>query len=282
MFRRAGRCVRTGLMFSLVVAVALGCGGNPFLASSITIQPTPGGGSGSTGGSDPGGGGGASGLSKTVSMTLRNTTQEFIHYYLHFIAFAGPGATVAPEDESEYLNFGYLDTGSDSFTFGSITVTAPDPGQRVLWYFHELGSFPQSAISPAVSVTVNDSFFDELGALVPVPDYILFYNGEFVADLCLLKSYRSTDVSGNFSLAFFGPEQIQDTGCNVNCLAPDIDPFHRLAPLTRPPDQAFCNEYFRGSRIIYEFRNQDPDGAPERLVWQVSLSGTQIHDFAWP
>jgi len=267
------------LALLVAVATTVGCGSNPYLASGISIQ-TPGSGpGGGTGGEDPGGGGGTSGLNQFITISMRNTTLTTVHYYLHFFAFFGPGATVSEDNLELYETFGYIRTGSSTFSFGSVTVTAP-AGEEVLWYWHERGSFPQSSIGPQIGGIVEyDAFFDDLGTLVPVPDLILFYDGSPAGSQCTLNSYRTTDFTGMFTLEAFDPTQIQGTGCNCLSLS---DAFQRLAPATVSSTSALCNQYVRGSFILYEFRDVDPTGAaPERLLWEVSLAGDVYHDFAW-
>ena len=118
------------LAFIVAAAIAAGCGGNPYLASSVTIQP---GGSAPAppGGTDPGEGGDIGGLSQFIDVRLANTTLTTVHYYLHFFAFYGAGLTVSDDDLPLYEGFGYLRTGSSSFSFGSVTVDAPAGGVRV-------------------------------------------------------------------------------------------------------------------------------------------------------
>jgi len=267
------------LAMLVAVALTVGCGSNPYLAAGITIQPGSSGPGGGTGGEDPGGGGGQGGLNQFITISMRNTTLTTVHYYLHFFAFLGPGATVSDDNLDLYESFGYIRTGSNTFSFGSVTVTAP-AGEEVLWYWHERGSFPESSIAPQVGgIDRYDAFFDQLGALVPVPDIILFYQGSPAGSQCSLFSYRTTDVTGMFTLEAFDPTQVQGTGCNCRSLS---DPFQRLAAATVSTTGAQCNEYLRGSNILYDFRDPDPAGvAPERLLWEVSLAGDVYQDFAW-
>ena len=270
------------------IGVALGCvGGNPYLAASATTPAGTGtggaGGTGGGGGTDPGGGGGGSSATDFIQISMRNTTLERIHYYLHFIAFAGPGGTVPADREVDYLNFGYIDTGSNIFTLGSLVIQAPSEDLRVLWYFHELGAFPDSSVGQAASLggvgPTYDTYFDQIGAIVPVPDRILFYNGDFETDLCALRSFRRTDSAGSFTLEWFGPDLIQGTGCNCRAL---VSPFQVLAPSIRSPNAPFCDEYFRGASILYEFREVTDPTVPDRLVWQVDLGGTSVQAFSSP
>jgi hypothetical protein len=268
------------LALLLAVALTVGCGGNPYLAADISIQTGGGGSGGGTGGEDPGGGGGQGGLNQFINISMRNSTLTIVHYYLHLFAFMGPGATVNDDSLDVYESFGYIRTGSNTFSFGSVTVTAP-AGQEVLWYWHERGSFPESSIGPEIAgVPTYDAFFDQLGALVPVPDLILFYEGTPAGSQCSLSSYRTTDVTGVFTLEAFDPLQVQGTGCN--CLSLD-DAFQSLAPATVSATSAQCNQYLRGSDILYDFRDADTSQppAPERLLWQVSVGGNAYHDFAW-
>jgi hypothetical protein len=138
---------------------------------------------------------------KFVTISMRNLSEDFIHYFFVAIAFVDvdesatgaavpffdttsfPDGAVCPEDVALYTQFGYRELAAGSMTaFGDFCIGGP-----ALIYFHREGQFRRSAgtgtanlgsaIGPAQgSSPTYDAFFTSAGARVPVPDLILFHN----------------------------------------------------------------------------------------------------------
>lgn len=139
---------------------------------------------------------------KFVTISMRNTTPDYIHYFFVAIAFvkvdtndpnapipffdnvAFPNGAVCPNDIRLYQQFGYnieIPAGQVE-SFGDYCV-----GGHALIYYHRSGQFRVSpgqgaaglgsAIAPAQGTSPTyDGFFTSAGARMPVPDIILFHN----------------------------------------------------------------------------------------------------------
>ena len=139
--------------------------------------------------------------SKYITISMRNLSSEYIHYFFVAIAFVDvdesddnaivptfdsnpfPNGAVCPEDIPLYRQNGYIEIGSGAFVeFGDYCITGP-----ALYYYHKNGSFRTSAgtgttglgsaIAPAQgTIPTYDNFFGSGGARLPIPDIILFHN----------------------------------------------------------------------------------------------------------
>jgi hypothetical protein len=138
---------------------------------------------------------------KFVTISMRNFSQDYVHYFFVAIAFIKvdttattpviptfdgtefPNGAVCPADISLYTQRGYIPVGAGvSVEFGDYCITGP-----ALYYYHRQGNFRiaagtsdaglGSAIAPAQgSLPSFDNFFTSAGAQFPVPDLILFHN----------------------------------------------------------------------------------------------------------
>jgi hypothetical protein len=279
---------------------------------------------GGGGGDDSGffGGGGRGSLDpceesqnrKFVRISMRNLdADDSIHYFLLMIAFVNgdvhPDGAVCPDDTAIYTSFGYSEIADGaSREFGNVCIVGP-----ALVYFHEGGRFRSptgtlaSGIGPALgSQPTFDSFFTSAGALVPVPNRIIFHNpgtGDgaflkisvsdpapcFIAPIlgdpeCAQDAFYYVDdndlLIGSTGLGIGSgrrtPSEIQGTGCE--CLGFD-EAFHTLAPSSADAN-ALCNEFLRGSRIDYVFLRQDTMPPFPQLLWRVTgLNGGVVHAF---
>jgi hypothetical protein len=337
-FRRASCVTVCGVLSAvLVLTWSAGCGGGAaalFLLGSplFTERPTTtgtgdtGGGGGTTDGGGFFGGGGRTTRDpceeannrKFVTISMRNQASlDFIHYFLLLVAFVDTDAqsgAVCQDDINLYTDFGYsfIPEGSQR-EFGDYCIEGP-----ALLYFHESGNFRlgggtgtdqfASAISPAQGNTPTfDSFFDSAGAMVPVPNQILFHNpgtGEGAAlqvapltpnpcstvviggatSQCSLDAFYYVDendrLAGTTALgpgsARRVPNEIQGTGC----LAGFQEAFASLAPSGTTASTAQNNEFLRGGRIEFVFIRQDLEPPIPQLLWRVTdASGVLVHDF---
>lgn len=253
---------------------------------------------------------------KFITISMQNASEDYIHYFLALIAFVDtpnrPGA-VCMDDIGIYTDFGYdfIPEGSQR-EFGDYCITGP-----ALLYFHENGAFKKgagndpssfgSAIPPAQGNSPTfDGFFSSAGALVPVPDQILFHNpgtGEGAAlsiapitanpcsatltlnvGQCNLDAFYYVDEfdlpAGSTALgpgsARRVPNEIQDTGCTTGFQ----EAFHRLAPSGATASSATDNEFLRGGRIEYKFIREDTNPPIPQLLWRVTdIGGGLVHDF---
>lgn len=177
----------------------------PFVGSTGGSTPPTG---GSTGGGGLGGGGGTATdpcdieqSRKFVTISMRNLSEDYVHYFFVAIAFIDveddaaaedvPGigdqafidGGVCADDVALYQQFGYVPVAAgQQIAFGDYCLYGP-----ALYYFHRSGQFRRSAtpgnaglasaIAPAQgSSPTYDNFFTSSGAQVPVPDLILFHN----------------------------------------------------------------------------------------------------------
>ncbi len=139
---------------------------------------------------------------KFIRIAMRNTSQDYIHYFVVLIAFvfdpANPqsGGAVCQTDIPLYTAFGYVLIPSGSqIEFGDYCIVGP-----ALYYFHKNGQFQgagssglASAIAPAQGTTATyDTFFTSAGAQVPVPNLILFHNPGSTPEGIALKVSRNT------------------------------------------------------------------------------------------
>jgi hypothetical protein len=138
---------------------------------------------------------------KFVTISMRNVTTDYIHYFFIAIAFVDvdetdpnvlvpsfdttsfPDGAACATDIPLYTQFGYLDIPANvMITLGDYCIGGP-----ALIYFHRGGQFRLStgvgstglgsAIAPAQgSSPTFDNFFTSAGAQIPVPDLILFHN----------------------------------------------------------------------------------------------------------
>lgn len=252
---------------------------------------------------------------KFVTISLRNRSQDYVHYFLAFIAFVNTdtrSGAVCADDIGLYTDFGYqLIPDGSTREFGDYCVEGP-----ALFYFHDNGSFRgggtgsasfASAIPPAQGNSPTyDSFFTAAGARVPVPDEILFHNpgtGEGAAlqiafingspcsstllvstSQCSLDAFYYVDeqdlISGSTALGPGSgrrvPNEIQDTGCTLGF----SEAFHSLAPSGTTAATANDNEFLRGGRIEYVFIREDTNPPIPQLLWQVTdAGGGLVHEF---
>lgn len=322
----------------LILGLAVGCGGSSLLRSIGTPFPLPAGVSNTptpaSSGRSAGGTSGASSRSdsdpcdetqnrKIIFLSMRNLTDDYIHYYLLLIAFIDDPTTddvegaVCEDDIPLYTSFGYqLVPEGTSIPFGNVCI----PGNS-LYYFHENGQFQgagqglASAIAPAAGSTATyDTYFNQSGRQVPVPDRIIFHNPGTSAEARALKVAESSvnpcavvindvgdpecEQDGWYYVDEFDfpagsrptgsdgveagiyvryPADIQGTGCACNL---GNIPYSQLAPSNAAASDALCNEFLRGGRIDYVFVRDDTEPPFPQLVWRVTDSnGTRAHDF---
>jgi hypothetical protein len=310
-----------------------GCGGGSYFrilsgpfpdpqgATAATTSPgatatTPGGGgSGNLGTPDPCD---ETQARKFIRISMRNTSDDTIHYFLVLVAFVNstryPGGAVCSDDIGLYTSFGYsLVPAGSRRAFGNFCFDGP-----ALIYFHRAGQFRapgsttlSSAIPPAQgSAATYDAFFSSSGAQTPVPDLILFHNPGTTAEGRTLKvslSLIEPCATGGVQIAdpdceqdsFYYvdendqragstvigpgayvrvPSEIQGTGCQCGL---SNTPWASLAPPgTNPRTQAQCDQFFRGGRVDFAFIREDTEPPFPQLVWRVSdVSGTRVQDF---
>jgi hypothetical protein len=232
-------CAVIGL-FGVLTTTGCGGGGNAWSVLGIPFQ-TVNSTSGTTGpsstGQTSGGGIGGSGRTagdpcdetqarKFVTISMRNISDDYVHYFFVAIAFVDvdetdettiiptfdgaefPDGAVCPDDIALYLQQDYIEIPAGMETaFGDYCITGP-----ALLYFHNYGQFRVSAgtgnaglgsaIAPAQgSNPTYDNEFTSSGKQIPVPDIILFHNpGAGEGDALKISSRRSspcdTDVIG--------------------------------------------------------------------------------------
>jgi len=257
---------------------------------------------------------------KNIRISMRNMSSEsYVHYFLVLVAYVNgetyADGAVCPDDISLYTKFGYVEIpeGSEQ-AFGNYCIRGP-----ALLYFHEGGQFRgggsvsgsslASAIAPAQGTNATyDAFFTSSGALVPVPNQIIFHNpgsGEgaplkisansigpcdlvitdFGVSDCDQDSFYYVDesdlISGSVALGVGAgvrvPSEIQGTGCECTGFE---DPYQELAPSGTGASDARCNEFLRGGRIDYAFLREDTNPPFPQCVWRVAdQSGALVHDF---
>jgi hypothetical protein len=325
-----------GLIIGLLGGLAGGCGGSgnafeffgsPFPYTGQTGQTTSGPGStGRTTGASMGttGGGFTDPCTepqnrKFIRISMRNYSQDYIHYFLVLIAFVNgdeyPTGAVCADDVGLYTSFGYtLVPSGQQVPFGNYCIRGP-----ALYYFHRGGQFRTvsgpsggnlgSAIAPAQGTTPTyDSFFTSAGAMVPIPDQILFHNPGTTTEGQALKISQSiispcaalvvtadpncaqdafyyvddTDrLAGSTALGSGSgrrvPSDIQGTACECRGIQ---EPYQSLAPSGESGLNARCDEFFRGGRIDYAFVRDDTDPPYPQLLWRVTDSqGARAHDY---
>ncbi|MBK9120235.1 MAG: hypothetical protein IPM18_11630 [Phycisphaerales bacterium] len=249
---------------------------------------------------------------KFVRITMRNSSADFVHYFLAFVAFVNseeyPDGAVCPTDIALYTSFGYQSIPAGAVReFGNYCIVGP-----ALLYFHRSGQFRGagagstsglgSAIAPAQGATSTfDTFFNSAGATVPVPDLILFHNPGTTAGGQALKVSRSltspcseavvvaadpvcqqdafyyvddTDrVTGSTALGVGSGRRVPSEIQGTGCECLGLSvPAQVLAPSGRTAITAQCNEFFRGGRIEYVFLREDLDPPYPQLVWRVTDS----------
>ena len=257
---------------------------------------------------------------KFIRISMRNlATDSYIHYFLVMIAYVNgetyPDGAVCPDDISLYTSRGYLEIPEgQQQAFGNLCIVGP-----ALFYFHENGQFRSgggvggsqlgSAIAPAQGTNATfDSFFTAGGALLPVPNLIIFHNPGTGEGASLKISVNRSDPCGEEVVGFFDPacdqdafyyvdesdlisgsitlgvgsgirvpSEIQGTGCE--CLGFQ-DPFQQLAPSGTSASNARCNEFLRGGAIEYVFVREDLNPPYPQLLWRVTdQAGAVVHDF---
>lgn len=254
---------------------------------------------------------------KFIRVSMRNQSSDYIHYFVTFVALVKsdtfPEGAVCPDDIALYESAGYTSIEEGSFSeFGSLCIAGP-----ALIRFHLSGQFQgagsgnsslASAIAPALGTSATyDGFFSSGGAVLPVPDFIVFHNpgsGEGRAlrisrgdvnpcsdnvtrgdPLCSQDAFYYVDetdrLTGSTALGQGSGRrvgsEIQDTGCE--CLGVS-EPWFRLAPSRVSGSNARCNEFLRGGRIDFVFIRDDRDPPIPQLLWRVTdSSGAQAHDF---
>ena len=332
---RANRAMRwIGLSLAGSSLATTGCGG--FTSSNLNMLGIPvlfGTRTGDTGTgdgtvTDPGAGGGdgffggvGSGTTdpclepdnrKFINISMRNNSDDIIHYFVAFVAFVDTDTqlgAVCQDDLALYTNFGYqfIAEGAER-SFGDYCVQGP-----ALLYFHENGNFQNaggtfaSAIDEAQGTNPTfDSFFGPGGAVVPVPNQILFHNpgtGEGAAlsvapinpnpcefglivatQQCSLDAFYYVDnndlPAGSTALgpgsARRTPNEIQGTGCTTGF----NEAFHSLAPPGITGSTAGDNEFIRGGSIEFVFIREDVTPPVPQLLWRVTDDvGGIVHEF---
>lgn len=329
---RRARSVGASLVTLVAVASVSGCiggGGGNLFNLFRTINPDAGGGMTSGGGGTVtgGGGGGVGGgggrterdpceepqSRKFVRLSLQNLVEtEFIHYFLAMVAFvnsdAYPNGAACPDDIALYTSFGYQEIAEgQTRSFGNYCIEGP-----ALLYYHENGEFRTgdsslaSSIAPSQGTTTFDQFFSSSGALVPVPDVLMFHNPGTGAGFNLKVAPTPPDacqvvVGGESNCGQDGfyyvdendrpigstalgtgsyrrvPNEIQGTGCECGSSA---DGFAVLAPSGANASNALCNEFLRGGSISYAFIRSDVTPPAPQLIWRVTDgSGSVAHDY---
>lgn len=249
---------------------------------------------------------------KFLRISMRNLAPDNIHYFLALIAHVNgaryPAGAVCPDDIALYTQFGYEEISEgDTRSFGNICIEGP-----ALLYFHEEGEFRSASGDLAAGIEPSrgtgatfDRFFTSAGALVPVPNLILFHNpgtgpgfelkvaptpGDPCNDSvsfpdCLQDAfYYVGDFDLQIGTTALGvgsarrvPGEIQGTGCDCNSTG---DPWQELAPSNATAASANCNEFLRGGTINYAFVRDDDTPPFPQLVWQVLDDGSSlVHDF---
>ena len=258
---------------------------------------------------------------KFVRISIRNLDPlDHIHYFLAFVAFVNgdqyPTGAVCPDDIDLYRSFGYefIPEGQER-PFGAFCIRGP-----ALLYFHRAGQFRSgaqqfaSAIPPAQGSSPSfDAFFDSAGALVPVPNSILWHNpGTGEGGLLLVSRQDPTPCDGAGTVAvdpdcqqdaFYYvdqndlqagtnvlgagagrrvPNEIQGTGCECGPFDPllNTQASQVLAPSGATASSVQCNEFLRGGAIEYVFIRDDRNPPIPQLLWRVTdSSGSIAHDF---
>jgi hypothetical protein len=254
---------------------------------------------------------------KFVHISMRNTSQDYIHYFFVMVAYVYgdryPDGAVCPDDVDTYIANGYTTIVEDgeAIGFGNECIIGP-----ALVYFHESGRFQSggstglaSAIGPAdESSATYDSTFTASGRRIPVPNWIWFHNPgtgegralhqaqtastpcdvgviETVDSNCEQDAFYYVDEydnpvgsqAGTLSPYVRFPSEIQGTGCT--CFGTD-EAYAELAPSGATGASIRCNEFGRGGRIEFVFLNDSTEPPPPQLVWRVrDSSGAVVHDF---
>lgn len=325
--------VRIGCLSVVVLIAVTGCAGSTgaFGLFGTPYAPVGTTDSGITGpgqsGTVPGGALGGSGRSsgnpcdesqnrKFFRLTLRNDSQDYIHYFLVLVAYVygdtHPTGAVCPDDVETYVANGYDITVEDGqqLAFGNECIEGP-----ALIYFHEAGRFQgvggsrlSSGIPPAEGSTpAYDAAFTASGRRLPVPNLIWFHNpgGEgdrlrwalkdsapcatgdisIFTGACEQDSFYYVDERDNPTGSNPGsrspyvrfPSEIQGTGCR--CFGSD-QPWAELAPTGATAATARCNEFLRGGWVEFVFLNDDSEPPPPQLIWRVrDASGAVAHEF---
>ncbi len=259
--QRTRRFAAWGLAGSALLLLVLppGCGSggtgwefyNPYYSGSSS-------GGGTTPGGSTGGGGGLAGSDrdhvdpctealtrKYVTISMRNLSSDYIHYFMIAIAFVDvdqeaedaviptfdfneyPDGAVCADDIALYTQRGYtlVDAG-ESIPLGDYCITGP-----ALYYYHRNGNFRVaagtddsglgSAIAPSQGTAPTyDNFFTSAGVQLPVPDFILFHNpgtgegaslkiSESILDPCaIIISTDAPPACQRDSFYYTGPDDI--------------------------------------------------------------------------
>jgi len=263
---------------------------------------------------------------KFVRISMRNLNpDDYVHYFLLLVAFVNsetyPNGAVCPDDVDLYMAF-YDEQVPEGARrpFGNFCIEGP-----ALIYFHENGQFQRaggagtelaSAIAPAQGTNATyDNFFDSAGALVPVPDLIIFHNPGTGGGATLKVSNNSLDpcaivvgdigdpecqqdafyyvdendlMAGSVNLGAGSgrrvPNEIQGTGCECGAVGTYgtwvFQAAQVLAPSGVTASNARCNEFLRGGMIEYIFVRDDVDPPYPQLLWRVTdQSGSEAHAF---
>ncbi len=327
-----GAALLAGLCSAAIVGCGVAGGPNQFFGSPF-VNNTGGGGTVNVpGGTGTISGGGLSGNDRTntdpctesqnrkfVRMSMRNTSDDFVHYFLVLFAFVNgpeyPTGSVCEDDIALYTSFGYqyYPAGTAPVEFGNYCIDPP-----VLIYFHRSGQFRSaggsggtglaSAIAPAAgSSATYDSFFSSAGQPVPVPDLIAFHNPGTGEGALLKISVNATNpcqaavtlgdpncqqdafyyvddqdrLTGSTALGTGSGRRIPAEIQGTGCQCNGVNqPFAILAPGGLSASGANCNEFFRGGRVDFAFLRNDTNPPVPQLVWRVTdATGGVAHAF---
>lgn len=250
---------------------------------------------------------------KLVRISMRNQSQDYIHYFLVMIAFVNsedyPTGGVCAADIPLYTSFGYTSVPAGSAQeFGNYCIPGP-----ALVYFHRGGQFRgaggtggaglASGLAPAQGSTPSfDSFFTSAGAPVPVPDIILFHNPGNTAQgqalkvsrnipspcstavqtagdpACQQDSFYYVDendrIAGSTALGTGSGRRVPAEIQGTGCQCLGLsEGWQELAPSGQSASGAACNQFFRGGRIEYVFVRDDRDPPYPQLLVRVTDAG---------
>lgn len=286
----------------LLLAAQLGCGANPFLASRFNqsladfLAENPGGPpppDDDDDGADEEVLGSVCDLpvaQQAISVSVQNSSTNFVDFSITFVASAGPGGFVCDNQVQDYLNSGYSDAiipGSGaSLAIGCDTISLVS-GTRILTREFGVNQGVASRLDPDPDGEVNGNEpvriltrLDNSQPFIPLPELIVVGNGSnnFVCtgnNLCTQKGFVYVNNVGIPTGKAAEASRIQGTVCAENA---GTAPEWRLDRTLDENTQAF--QYGRGGAIVITVLNRasDPiENTRNQVVWSVfDVNGDQI------